>query len=234
MNIPILSVINHLECPNRSTLVENKKLFDTRESIISYIVSKLFVYVLERTSKSKFPTVDELDKQLNLIWSKIRSKINFNVSTNDFIIIKSICSRVYTHLSSFQKIEVIVLDAPFFYSVGEDNIEIPISMIRSSNHLYLYYVDGNTYYDDIPSSYPIVGALLENVGEAITKGFKYSIHSNIYKCQSLRLYKTSKNKHVDIALESLIKGIKEVSYPRVSLGNCKVCKFKESCKWYDK
>jgi len=194
MQVPITSIINYVECPNRSTLIEKPKLFDTRDSIIAYLSKKLFLYYIEKVKKSKLPSLEQIDKELNIIWSKIRKHISFNVSSNDFIIIKSLCYKILTHFSSFQKIEIIFSEEPFNYNIGEDTIIIPITCIRSSNHLYIYYLDDNTYGEDLPSSYAILGALIEEVANIVTKEFKYVLHTNIYKFQSLRLYKTSKNK----------------------------------------
>ena len=171
---------------------------------------------------------------MNIIWSKIRKHISFNVSSNDFIIIKSLCYKILTHFSSFQKIEIIFSEEPFNYNIGEDTIIIPITCIRSSNHLYIYYLDDNTYGEDLPSSYAILGALIEEVANIVTKEFKYVLHTNIYKFQSLRLYKTSKNKHVDTVLSNILKGIGSITYPKVSINTCKYCNFKESCKWYER
>lgn len=234
MKIPIESLINYVECPNRSTLIENKKLFDTRESIIAYIGRNLFLFIVEKLKKSKLPKPEQIDKELNILWSKIRKNISFNVSSNDYVIIKSLCNRILNYLVSLQKIEVIFSDENFLYQVGDHQIEIPITCIRSSNHLYIYYLDSNVYGEDIPSSYSILGALLEEVSKTITAEFKYAVHINIYKFQSLRLYKTSKNKHVDIVLNNILKGIGEIVYPKVSINTCKYCKFKETCKWYEK
>lgn len=208
-------------------------MFDSRESIIAYIVDKLFKFICNEIQSGNYPDGESIDKELNIVWSKIRKYIKFEVSTNDFVIIKSLCRRVDTYFRNFGKLEVIFNNQIFDYQLEEHTIQVPITCIRSSSILNIVYIDDNIYYDDIPSSYSILGALLQELSEEITKGFKYTNTVGIYKCQSLRLYQTSKNRNVKLALENMVKGFNTVSYPRVAISTCKLCKSKESCKWYE-
>lgn len=224
--------MHYAECGSRYHYPTNDKLFDSRESIATFLVSKLFNYIFDEFSSKRIPDVVKLNKQLNILWDKIKKKITFNISTNDFVIFQSFGKRLLTHLHTFDKLEVISNNQIFDYLVGEDIIKIPLTVFRSVTSIYVYYIDSDCFIQDKPIGYSFLQPIVTRLTKEICKGHTYKHFPTIYRSQVLRTYQCIDDKNVDLALNHVIKGIKhEVFIPRVSL-NCKLCKSKETCDWY--
>lgn len=198
-------------------------------------MSNLFLCILKEFSNNKLPTIQNLNTQLNLAWSKIKKHITFDMSPNDYVIFQSFAKRLLHYFTStFKKVEVIFIDQIFDYHSNGRIIQVPLSAIRSSSDIYVYYLDDGVFYQDIPVGYSFLGPIVYKLGREICKGHRYGMHPIIYRSQSLRTYQCIDNSRVDESLVDLMRGIElKIFYPRVSLQSCKLCLSKESCKWYE-
>lgn len=230
----ISDILNYAECPSKLKYPENTKLFDTRESVTAYLVSNLFTYLFLESQKNKVKDVPDLNKQLNILWSKIKDRVLFNYRPSDMVIFQSYSKRVLTHFYNHNKIEVLGVGQIFDYVVGEDTITIPLSIFRSVTSVHLYYIDSNLSSADLPVGYSFLSPMVHRIGKELCKGHTYSTRPVIYRSQSLRSYQCIDNTRVDEALENIVSALKNKLYYPLIGPTCKLCKNKESCKWYDK
>ena len=214
----------------------DRNLFDTRESISVYLVSNLFKSILDKAEKGNFPTLDSVNKEFNILWSKIRKKITFNVTSNDYVIFQSFTNRLLRYMTStFSKLEVIVNDQLFDFQLTNSIIKIPLSVVRSMSDVYVYYIDDGIFYQDIPSGYFYLAPIVYRLGREICKGHRYGMRPVIYRSQHLRTYQCIDNSRVVDLLDNLTKGIElGINYPKVSIQSCKFCQSKDSCSEYPK
>lgn len=233
VDFSIADTLNYAECGSRLFYESNPKLYDTRESVSSYLVSNLLKFLFTSAESKKIPDLDKVNKQLNVLWSKIKNKISFELATNEYIIFQSFSKRVLTHFCTYERMEVIVNDQLFDFKLTEDTIKIPLTVFRSGTSIYVYYIDDSIFYNEKPIGYSFLAPLVYRMGREICKGHTYAMKPIIYRSQSLRTYQCIDNSRVIEALDNLTSGIRNrIFFPRVS-NNCKLCKNKESCKWYD-
>lgn len=229
----ILDVLNYAQCGSRLEYKPNYKLFDSRELIAAHLVTNLMYYLFEKLEAGTCPSLDKMNKHLNILWSKIQKNISSNITPNDYIIIQSFAKRLLLHVSSYPKMEVIASNQIYDYPVGEDIIKIPLTLFRSGQDVYCYYIDPEVNSEEEPTGYTYLYNIIYKVGKELTKGFYYKLIPVIYRSQSLRLYSCKINDDVDSVLKVLLAGIKsEMFFPRTST-NCKTCRSKETCKFYN-
>jgi hypothetical protein len=219
------------ECPARLSSSDFYPI-ECQEQACSLLISSCFKWLVGKALSGVFASKKLFDIQINLLWDKLKPRLNTALSTDLLLVIKSRCDKVYNFFYSLKSFEVICHDQIFEYTSDKFVIQVPLTIIRHNNVIHTFYLDEVTSLEKLHKFYNVALGIMEKITKEFLNGFGYIKKISIIRTQNFSFHTLAPIKDLPNVVDNIIVGIKHLKYPLMS-NSCKVCSKKSSCEWFN-